>query len=166
MNEPIVALLVHDHAPHMHALGRLLKQNSDLREAGTLPQVRAEVEGKQAPAVIFVDLHLADGAWKGVVKLASQSACLASVIVVSREEDACSDREAFAGGAFGSLAPPFRAEDLGLLLRYAAKKTVARRKEQLDGFLAALLAQAAAAGTRAHAPTERWSESAKRAADW
>lgn len=87
----------------------------------------------EPPPLVFTDVHLADGNWTSILRLAAGASKHVNVIVVAPHPDINLYFEALERGAFDFIAPPFAAAGLGYVVACSANDAQLRRKLKDSG---------------------------------
>lgn len=128
MQDQVFALLVHNRPETFESLKEALRHLSvDTRSVDTCREAEALLR-QCAPHLIFADVSLPDGAWKGVLKLAEEADVPLNVIAVGAIPNSRVYLSAMEQGAFDFVAPPFELAPLDFVVRSAASDARLRRE--------------------------------------
>ena len=117
--EPGVLLLYSDPEPFLSLEKLLENQSVPTVRVSSCQQARTLLAQSGTPRIVLTDTTLDDGTWRGALRLAGEAPLPRAVIVVNRWYDIRLYLAALDQEAFDFIAPPFRASDVGWVLRRA-----------------------------------------------
>ncbi len=131
MNQPLFALLIHEHREAFDSLKRVLRDLSIETYSVASCKEAADMISECRPPIIFTDSSLADGSWVSILNMAEEAGVPLSLIVVGRVPDTRHYISVMERGAFDFVAPPFEHEPLDFVIKSAVLHAQRRRESSM-----------------------------------